>query len=46
MDSLVEAVQEISNEGDLVLVMGAGDVNQLWDRMQADADRKGLATAA
>ena len=46
MDSLVEAVQEISNVGDLVLVMGAGDVNQLWDRMQADADRKGLATAA
>ena len=46
MDSLVEAVQEVSNVGDLVLVMGAGDVNQLWDRMQADADRKGLATAA
>ena len=46
MESLVEAVQEISNEGDLVLVMGAGDVNQLWDRMQANADREGLATAA
>ncbi len=46
MDSLVEAVQESSNAGDLVLVMGAGDVNQLWGRLQSSADQKGLATAA
>ena len=46
MDSLVEAVQQSSNAGDLVLVMGAGDVNQLWGRLQSSADQKGLATAA
>tara|TARA_B100001939_G_scaffold342292_1_gene353214 strand:- start:989 stop:1330 length:342 start_codon:yes stop_codon:yes gene_type:complete len=46
MDSLVEAVEDSSTEGDLVLVMGAGDVNQLWDRLQTSADHEGLATAA
>jgi hypothetical protein len=29
-----------------VLVMGAGDVNQLWSRLQSSADQDGLATAA
>jgi UDP-N-acetylmuramate--alanine ligase len=46
MDSLVEAVQQCSSAGDLVLVMGAGDVNQLWSRLQSSADQDGLATAA
>jgi len=46
MDSLVDAVQQCSSAGDLVLVMGAGDVNQLWGRLQSSADQKGLATAA
>ena len=46
MDSLVDAVQQCSNAGDLVLVMGAGDVNQLWGRLQTSADQDGLATAA
>ena len=46
MDSLVDAVQHCSSAGDLVLVMGAGDVNQLWGRLQTSADQDGLATAA
>jgi len=31
LDELAEAVARTSREGDLVLVMGAGDVNRLWD---------------
>ena len=46
MGSLVDAVQQCSSAGDLVLVMGAGDVNQLWGRLQTSADQDGLATAA
>ena len=46
MNSLVEAVQQCSRAGDLVLVMGAGDVNQLWSKLESSADQEGLASAA
>jgi UDP-N-acetylmuramate--alanine ligase len=35
LDQLAEQVCRHSRAGDLVLVMGAGDVNGLWDRLQA-----------
>ncbi|MEI6829208.1 MAG: UDP-N-acetylmuramate--L-alanine ligase [Synechococcaceae cyanobacterium ELA445] len=34
LDHLAEQVGRHSKEGDLVLAMGAGDVNALWDRLQ------------
>ena len=33
LDDLAQQVAAISAEGDLVLAMGAGDVNSLWDRL-------------
>ncbi|NDC13934.1 MAG: UDP-N-acetylmuramate--L-alanine ligase [Synechococcaceae bacterium WB9_2_170] len=33
LDDLAQQVAAISTEGDLVLAMGAGDVNSLWDRL-------------
>ena len=33
LDDLARQVAAISQEGDLVLAMGAGDVNSLWDRL-------------
>jgi UDP-N-acetylmuramate--alanine ligase len=50
-DSLEELASQVavaSREGDLVLAMGAGDVNSLWDRLghgQPAAD-PGTATSA
>jgi len=35
LDDLAVAVAEHSQEGDLVLAMGAGDVNGLWGRLDA-----------
>jgi UDP-N-acetylmuramate--alanine ligase len=35
LDQLAEQVIRHSQPGDLVLVMGAGDVNSLWDRLQS-----------
>jgi hypothetical protein len=42
-------VASASREGDLVLAMGAGDVNSLWDRLgqwQPGADNSPAATVA
>ena len=40
MDHLTDLVQEHSQPDDLVLAMGAGDVNSLWSRLRsADASR-------
>jgi len=33
LDQLVEQLASASRMGDLVLAMGAGDVNSLWDRL-------------
>ncbi|MFM7264507.1 MAG: UDP-N-acetylmuramate--L-alanine ligase [Cyanobium sp.] len=33
LDQLVEQLAQASRRGDLVLAMGAGDVNSLWDRL-------------
>jgi UDP-N-acetylmuramate--alanine ligase len=33
MDQLAETIRRESAAGDLVLAMGAGDVNSLWDRL-------------
>ena len=41
LEELAAQVASASREGDLVLAMGAGDVNSLWDRLgqwQSDAD--------
>ncbi len=35
LDQLADLVARLSQRGDLVLAMGAGDVNGLWDRQQA-----------
>ena len=34
LDQLTDAVANLSRPGDLVLAMGAGDVNSLWGRLQ------------
>ncbi|KEF42386.1 MAG: UDP-N-acetylmuramate--alanine ligase [Cyanobium sp. CACIAM 14] len=39
MDALAELVADATCPGDLVLAMGAGDVNSLWDRLGALNDR-------
>ncbi|MFN7899548.1 MAG: UDP-N-acetylmuramate--L-alanine ligase [Synechococcaceae cyanobacterium] len=39
MDSLAELVADNSRPGDLVLAMGAGDVNSLWERLQRLGER-------
>jgi UDP-N-acetylmuramate--alanine ligase len=38
MEELASLVARVSRSGDLVLAMGAGDVNSLWDRLAAAAD--------
>ncbi|WP_216904360.1 UDP-N-acetylmuramate--L-alanine ligase [Synechococcus sp. CCY 9618] len=35
MEALAELVARVTGPGDLVLAMGAGDVNSLWDRLGA-----------
>ena len=39
MDQLAELVADHSRPGDLVLAMGAGDVNSLWERLQRLGER-------
>ena len=39
MDRLAELVASNSRSGDLVLAMGAGDVNSLWERLQRLGER-------
>ena len=34
LDELASALETETSPGDLVLVMGAGDVNQIWGRLQ------------
>ena len=45
LDELAEQVASTSLAGDLVLAMGAGDVNGLWDRLASlrQADRQLVA---
>jgi UDP-N-acetylmuramate--alanine ligase len=38
LDQLVEQLAQDSRRGDLVLAMGAGDVNSLWDRLGRRGD--------
>ena len=38
LEELTDAVAERSLPGDLVLAMGAGDVNGLWGRLQNRED--------
>lgn len=38
LDQLTEQVVHRTRPGDLVLAMGAGDVNSLWDRLAAQGD--------
>jgi len=40
MDQLTALVQEHSKPDDLVLAMGAGDVNSLWGRLCPTEDSK------
>jgi UDP-N-acetylmuramate--alanine ligase len=49
LEELAAQVASASREGDLVLAMGAGDVNSLWDRLgqwQPGADNSPAATVA
>jgi UDP-N-acetylmuramate--alanine ligase len=49
LEELAALVASASREGDLVLAMGAGDVNSLWDRLgqwQSGADSSTAATVA
>ena len=39
LDELATQIAALSQPGDLVLAMGAGDVNNLWDRLAALGDR-------
>ena len=39
LDELASQIASCSQPGDLVLAMGAGDVNSLWDRLAALNDR-------
>ncbi len=43
LDQLARRVSEVSRAGDLVLVMGAGDVNGLWSRLGQLPDEAGLS---
>ncbi len=47
MDELTEQVAALSGPGDLVLAMGAGDVNSLWERLRVleDHDRPAFLVA-
>lgn len=43
LDELPSALMQRSQPGDLVLVMGAGDVNRLWDLLQAELASNDIA---
>jgi UDP-N-acetylmuramate--alanine ligase len=38
LEALTDAIGETSQNGDLVLAMGAGDVNSLWSRLEGRND--------
>jgi UDP-N-acetylmuramate--alanine ligase len=38
LEALTDAIGETSQIGDLVLAMGAGDVNSLWRRLEGRND--------
>ena len=40
MDELADLVREHSCEDDLVLAMGAGDVNSLWSRLSPNSEQE------
>ena len=46
MEQLADQVAALSQPGDLVLAMGAGDVNGLWGRLQERVDPAALPLAA
>ena len=45
LEELADQVAAVSRPGDLVLAMGAGDVNSLWDRLAALGDRPAALVA-
>ena len=45
LEDLADAVMSSSQTGDLVLVMGAGDVNRLWNLLQQMDDSDSIAAA-
>ena len=45
LDELASQIAACSRPGDLVLAMGAGDVNSLWDRLAALGDRPSAVAA-
>ncbi len=45
LDQLVEQLASASRMGDLVLAMGAGDVNSLWERLARHGDKPSLLAA-
>jgi UDP-N-acetylmuramate--alanine ligase len=38
LEQLTDRVADLSEPGDLVLAMGAGDVNSLWERLSKRDD--------
>jgi UDP-N-acetylmuramate--alanine ligase len=46
LDELAAQVARASRPGDLVLAMGAGDVNSLWDRLLSHHDQADHPAAA
>jgi len=40
LDDLAQLFAVYGRQDDLVLVMGAGDVNSLWDRLQSSGKRR------
>ncbi|MGA0161348.1 MAG: UDP-N-acetylmuramate--alanine ligase, partial [Vulcanococcus sp.] len=38
LETLADAIGQTSQAGDLVLAMGAGDVNSLWSRLEGRSD--------
>jgi len=46
LDELANALHTESRPGDLVLVMGAGDVNNIWDHLHNQSNNQSLAAAA
>jgi UDP-N-acetylmuramate--alanine ligase len=45
LQELAQQVAQLTEAGDLVLAMGAGDVNSLWDRLQSLESEASAATA-
>ena len=40
METMIQDVARLSRAGDLVLAMGAGDINGLWERLQRLQDHE------